>query len=113
MTFDADDPKPKTGPAQVRVIRRNQRAVGHEELRYTERQIALVLKQIEDGTSIEEVCLKISISQQMVYRCKKRCGGILPAEVRRLKQLEYENSRLEQLVANLSLDKIMLLDVLK
>ena len=81
--------------------------------RYSEQQIALVLKQVEDGTSIEEVCRKLGISQQTFYRWKKRYGGMLPSEVRRLRQLEEENSRLKQLVADLSLDKIMLQDVLK
>ena len=81
--------------------------------RYSEQQIALVLKQVEEGTSIEEVCRKLGISQQTFYRWKKRYGGMLPSEVRRLRQLEEENSRLKQLVADLSLDKIMLQDVLK
>ena len=81
--------------------------------RYTEQQITLVLNQVESGTSIEEVCRKIGISQQTFYRWKKRYGGLLPSEVRRLKQLEDENTRLKQLVADLSLDKVMLQDVVK
>ena len=81
--------------------------------RYTEQQITLVLNQVESGTSIEEVCRKIGISQQTFYRWKKRYGGMLPSEVRRLKQLEDENTRLKQLVADLSLDKVMLQDVVK
>ena len=80
--------------------------------RFSEQQIALLLKQVDDGASVEEVCRRAGISQQTCYRWRKKYGGLMPSEVRRLKQLEEENRRLKQMVADLSLDKAMLQDVL-
>jgi putative transposase len=80
--------------------------------RFSEQQIAFILKQVDDGISVEEVCRKTGISQQTYYRWRKKYGGLMPSEVRRLKQLEEENSRLKRMVADLSLDKAMLQDVL-
>jgi len=79
---------------------------------YTEEQIAFALKQAELGTPVEEVCRKLGISDATFYNWRKKFGGLGPSEVRRLKQLEEENSKLKRLVANLSLDKAMLQDVL-
>lgn len=79
---------------------------------YTEEQIAFALKQAEVGVSVEEVCRKMGISDATFYNWRKKFGGLGPSEVRRLKQLEEENSRLKRLVADLSLDKTMLQDVL-
>ena len=81
--------------------------------RFSEQQIALILKQVDSGLSIEEVCRKAGLSQQTYYRWRKKYGGLMPAEVKRLKQLEEENRRLKQMVADLSLDKAMLQDVLQ
>lgn len=80
--------------------------------RYTEEQIAFALRQAETGTPVREVVRKMGISEQTFYRWKKTYGGMGVAEVRRLKQLEDENRRLKQLVADLTLDKTMLQDVL-
>lgn len=80
--------------------------------KFTEEQIALALHRAEDGTPIEEVCRKLGISNATFYKWKQRYGGLLPSEVKKLKQLEEENKRLKQLVADLSLDKHMLQDVL-
>lgn len=80
--------------------------------RFSEQQIAFILKQVDDGTSVDEVCRKAGISQQTYYRWRKKYGGLMPSEVRRLKQLEEENGRLKRMVADLSLDKAMLQDVL-
>ena len=80
--------------------------------RFSEQQIAFILKQVDDGTSVDEVCRKAGISQQSYYRWRKKYGGLMPSEVRRLKQLEEENGRLKRMVADLSLDKAMLQDVL-
>ena len=80
--------------------------------RYTKEQIAFALRQHETGTSVSEIVRKMGISEQTFYRCKKKFGGMGVAEVRRLKQLEEENRKLKQLVADLSLDKSMLQDVL-
>ncbi|MBA2118016.1 IS3 family transposase ISMex11 [Planctomycetes bacterium FF15] len=80
--------------------------------RFTHEQIAFTLKQAESGVPVEEVCRKLGISQQTFYRWKKKFDGLGVAEVRRLKQLEEENKKLKQLVADLSLDKQILQDVL-
>ena len=80
--------------------------------RFTHEQIAFALEQAESGVPVEEVCRKLGISQQMFYRWKKKFDGLGVAEVRRLKQLEEENKKLKQLVADLSLDKQILQDVL-
>jgi putative transposase len=80
--------------------------------RFSEQQIAFILKQVDEGIGVEEVCRKAGISQQTFYRWRKKYGGLMPSEVRRLKQLEEENSRLKRMVADLSLDKAMLQDVL-
>ena len=81
--------------------------------RFSEQQIAFILKQADDGTSVEEVCRKAGISQQTYYRWRKKYAGLMPSEVRRLKQLEEENARLKRTVADLSLDKDMLQDVIR
>ena len=80
--------------------------------RYTDEQIAFALRQAETGTSVKEVIRKMGISEQTFYRWKRLYGGLGPSEVRRLKQLEEENRRLKQMMADLSLDKHMLQDVL-
>ncbi len=81
--------------------------------RFTEQQIAFALRQAEGGASVREVCRKMGISEQTFYRWKKKFAGMSVAEVRRLKQLEDENRRLKQLVADLSLDRQILQDALK
>ena len=80
--------------------------------RYTEEQIAYALQQAEAGIAVAEVIRKLGISEQTFYRWRKRYGGLGVAELRKLKQLTEENRKLKQLVADLSLDKRMLQDVL-
>ena len=80
--------------------------------RYTEEQIAFALRQHESGTTVSEIIRKLGITEQTFYRWKKKYAGMGVPEVRRLKQLEEENRKLKQLVADLSLDKSMLQDVL-
>ncbi len=80
--------------------------------RYTAEQIALVLRQAESGTSVTEIVRKLGVSEQTFYRWTRKFAGLGVAEVRRLKQVEEENRKLKQLVADLSLDKKMLQDVL-
>ncbi len=80
--------------------------------KFTEEQIVFALKQAENGTIIDEICRKLGISQATFYQWKKKYGGLMPSELRRLKQLEEENRRLKQLVADLNLDKYMLQEVL-
>ena len=79
--------------------------------RYSEEQIAFALRQAESGTSVAEITRKMGVSEQTFYRWKKKYAGLGVAELRRLKQLEEENRKLKQLVADLSLDKKMLQDV--
>lgn len=81
--------------------------------KFTEHQIAFVLKQAETGTAVSEVCRKVGVSEATFYNWKKKYGGLGVSELRRLRQLEDENSKLKQIVADLSLDKQMLQDVLK
>jgi putative transposase len=80
--------------------------------RFTEEQIAFTLRQAESGTAIQEITRKLGISEQTFYRWKKKYAGLGVAELRRLKHLEEENRKLKQLVADLSLDKQILQDVL-
>ncbi len=81
--------------------------------KFSDQQIAFILRQAEEGTRVEEVCRKAGISQQTYYRWRKKYGGLMPSEMRRLKQLEEENVRLKRLVADLSLDKEMLQEVVR
>ena len=83
-----------------------------KKTRYTDEQIAFALRQSETGTPVPEVIRKMGISEATFYNWKKRYGGLGPSEVRRLKQLEDENRRLKQMVADLPLDKHALQDVL-
>jgi len=80
--------------------------------KFTEEQIAFALRQTETGTKVAEVCRKMGISEATFYNWKKKYGGLGVSELRRLKQLEEENRQLKKLVADLSLDKQMLQDVL-
>ena len=81
--------------------------------RYTPEQVTFALRQVESGTPVPEVCRKLGVSEQTFYRWKRRFAGMGIAEVRRLRVLEEENRKLKQLVADLSLDKQMLQDVLR
>jgi putative transposase len=82
-----------------------------KRFRFTEQQIAFALHQAETGTSVPEIIRKLGITEQTFFRWKKRYGKLMPSQVRKLKQLEEENSRLRRLVADLSLDKEMLQEV--
>ncbi len=80
--------------------------------KFTEEQISFALKQAETGTPVAEVIRRMGISEQTFYRWKQKYGGLGVGELRRLKQLEDENRKLKQLVADLSLDKHILQEVL-
>ena len=80
--------------------------------RYTEQQIAFALRQAEAGTAVAEIVRKMEVSEATFYRWKKRFAGMGVPEIRRLKQLEDENRRLKQLVADLTLDRQMLQEAL-
>ncbi len=81
--------------------------------RFTDQQIVFALQQAESGTPVEEVCRKMGISQATFFRWKKVYGGLMPSEVRKLWTLEEENRRLCKLVADLTLDKETLTEVIK
>lgn len=83
-----------------------------KKTRFTQEQIAYALRQVEAGTPVEEITRKMGVSEASFYRWKKKFAGMGVAELRRLKQLEEENRKLKRLVADLSLDKAMLQDVL-
>ena len=81
--------------------------------KFSEQQIAFILRQAKEGTPIAEVCRKAGISEATYYNWRKKYGGLMPSEMKRLKQLDEENQRLKKLVADLSLDKEMLQDVIR
>jgi putative transposase len=81
--------------------------------RFTEEQIAFAMRQAEAGTPVTEVCRKMGVSEQWLDRWKRKYEGMGVAELRRLRQLEEENRKLKKLVADLSLDKHILQEVLK
>jgi putative transposase len=80
--------------------------------RFSEEQIAYALRQVESGVQATEVCRKMGVSDQTFYLWKRRFGGMGTAEARRVRQLEDEVRRLKHLVADLSLDKQILQEVL-
>ena len=79
---------------------------------FTQEQIVATLRAVESGTSVADACRKLGITEQTFYRWKRKYAGMGVAEVRRLKQLEDENKRLKALVADLTLDKHMLQEVI-
>lgn len=84
-----------------------------KKTRFTDVQTAYALKQQELGTSVDEVCRKMGIAHPTFFVWKKKYSGLGPSELRRLKQLEEENSKLKKLVVDLSLNKAMLQDVVR
>ncbi len=84
-----------------------------KQKRFAVEQIVAVLKQAEAGLPVAELIRKIGISEQTYYRWKKAYGSLEVDQVRQLRQLQDENSRLKKLVAELTLDKAMLQDVVK
>lgn len=80
--------------------------------KFSEAQITFVLRQAEEGTAIGEVCRKAGISDGTFHNWRKNYAGLMPSEMKRLRQLEDDNGKLKKLVADLSLDKAMLQDVL-
>ena len=72
--------------------------------RYSEEQIIRILKDVEVGTSVAEVCRKYGVSEQTVYRWRSKYGGLETSELQRLRELEAENSRLKKIVAQQVLD---------
>jgi putative transposase len=81
--------------------------------KFTDAQKAFIIKQGEEGTPVAEICRKAGISQATYFNWKKKYAGLMPSEMKRLKQLEDENGRLKRIVADLTLDREMLQDVIK
>ena len=84
-----------------------------KKTKFSEQQIAFILRQAEDGATVGEVCRKAGISEATFYNWRKKYAGLMPSEMKRLKQLEEENRQLKKLVADLSLDKEMRQDVIR
>jgi putative transposase len=80
--------------------------------RHSEEQIIYAVKRTESGAKGLEVCREMGISEQTLYNWKRKYGGMGVGELRRLKQLEEENRKLKSLVADLSLDKHILQEVI-
>ncbi len=76
-------------------------------------QKAFILKQGDEGVPVAEICRKAGISQATYFNWKKKYAGLLPLEMKKLKQLEDENARLKKIVADLTLDREMLQDVIR
>ena len=81
--------------------------------RHTESQIIRILKEVEGGRMVKEVCREYGISDATYYNWKSRYGGMEASDIRRLKELEDENRRLKQMYANLSLEHVALKDVIE
>lgn len=80
--------------------------------RFTEEQIVRVVKAVEGGMAVRDVCREFSVSKNTLYAWRKKYRGLEVSEAKRMKGLEDENRRLKRLVADLTLDKQMLQDVL-
>ena len=80
--------------------------------RFTDEQIAHALAQAELGVPVKELCRKYGVSEATFYAWRKKYAGLVPSELKRLKQLEEENRKLKRLVADLALDKQILQDAL-
>ena len=81
--------------------------------RFTTKEIAQALREVDEGESAVEVCRKLGVSEQTFYRWKRQFAGMGVVELRRLRQVEEENRKLKQLVADLSLDKHILQEALR
>jgi putative transposase len=81
--------------------------------RFTEEQITYALRQAEGGTPVADVCRQLGVSEASFYLWKKRYGKLGMTEIREMRQLRDENSRLKRLVAELTLDKHILGEVVR
>jgi putative transposase len=81
--------------------------------KFTDAQKAFIIRQSDEGTPVAEICRKAGISQATYFNWKKKYSGMMPSEMKRLRELEEENNRLKRIVADLSLDKEMLQDIVR
>ena len=84
-----------------------------KKTRVTEEQMAAILREQDDGSPVEEICRKNSISNQTFYHWKKKFGSMEATDVKKMRQLEEENARLKRIVANLSLENEAINEVLR
>lgn len=80
--------------------------------RFTETQIITILKEVEKGRTVKDVCREYSISDATYYQWKSKYGGMEASDIRKLRELEDENRRLKQMYADLSLENRALKDVI-
>jgi putative transposase len=90
-----------------------QRRAGMKKTRYTETQIIKILKEVEGGRLVKEVCREYGISDATYYNWKSKYGGMTASDVKKLKELEDENRRLKRMYADLSLQHEALKDVVE
>ena len=81
--------------------------------KFTDAQKAFIIRQGEDGTPVADICRKAGISEATYFNWKKKYAGMMPSEMKRLRELEDENGRLKRIVADLSLDKEMLQNIVR
>ena len=81
--------------------------------KFTDAQKAFIIRQGEEGAPVADICRKAGISQATYFNWKKKYAGMMPSEMKRLRELEDENDRLKRIVADLSLDKEMLQDIVR
>ena len=81
--------------------------------KFSEAQVAFILRQVDEGATVGEACRQAGIPEATFYVWRKKYAGLMSSEMKRLRQLEDENARLKRIVADLSLDKEMLQDVIK
>jgi len=81
--------------------------------RFTEEQITFALRRVDSGTAVVEVCRQMGISEATFYVWKRKYGNLGVTELRQLRQLQDENARLKRLVADLTLDRHILQEVIK
>jgi putative transposase len=75
-----------------------------KKIKYTEEQIVGIMKEVEAGITVSEICRKYGISDATYYNWKAKYGGMAASDIKRLRQLEDENRRLKHIVADLTLD---------
>jgi putative transposase len=81
--------------------------------KFSDAQKAFIVKRGEEGVPVAEICREAGISDATYYNWRKKYAGLMPSEMRRLRELEHENARLKKIVADLALDKEMLQDIVK
>lgn len=80
---------------------------------FSEHQIIKILKEVEAGRTVKDVCREYGVSNGTFYTWKSKFGGMEASDIRRMRDLEYENSRLKQMFADLSLENRALKDVIE